>query len=216
MNRLDDFLAVQTRRVAGGMHQLMEQGAVVELRRLEQYLVRHRHLVEVRIICRPVTILNDFGLLGHIRQHLFAPVNRRERFCVGLGQQFDVLALLDVEHAVVTEIRNVLPLRVRVIHFKDFPEHHGPCLFAFADGSIDCLHLPERKPERGSEARCVQEKRIDAGILPPAQEVLRRLAANPRLMPRNRSSFHEGDDPVGDDLVDVNFHGFFFLPSVPQ
>lgn len=134
------------------------------------------------------------------------------------GNLRQAVALGDVEHVVVPEQRpardqGAFPL-VALLLLHPLPEHQQVPLFAPPDAAAALLELVEGEEVVLGVPGGREEPGVDAGVVPPGDEVLRVARPGPGLLPRHGAAFQLLDDAVGDGLVDVEMlifvHGVLF------
>src|SRR6185295_10945074 len=102
------------------------------------------------------------------------------------------------------------PVRLLGGLLVDEPEDNRCTAFAAAHVPASILGLLEGKPVGCAEALCDQEEDIDTPVGPAAHEIDRKagaVAGPPALLPGDDSLLQQGEDAIGDELVDLLTHG---------
>src|SRR5712691_4342412 len=196
--------AVEPRRMAHGVHDLMEQGGVIRFRAVKAGRARQMQRIRGRLVERPLVAFEDRGPVRHGAHQLGTPLDGGEAVRGHRdGRYGHAVELRGVEDGEVPEHKTLLLVPGFWVFFGvDLPEDDRDAALALADAAPSRFHLVERGPERGRVAHRRQQPDVDAAIGPLAEEVAwQPCHAVPWSVPGHRALLQEGENPGGDDLV---------------
>src|SRR3954452_19990599 len=201
------------------MRELVEESAVIVLGSTESLGFWHLHKVLASAVERSIAAMAEQWWVWHFGVNRFAGGNWIED-CALVGGGFGIrnpVALVDIEDRVVAQEDPSVPAEIRILIalfgcciVEDAPEYDRRASFATAHVATQVQRLFEGKPIRGAEALGDKQEYVDSSIGSSADQIQRKSrdpCAFPRPFPRDDSLTKQGEDAIGDDVIDLLTHG---------